>query len=259
MTSEQPMTADEPDVIAASERDTDASDNHTSNPQQHPYLRVFGPDIGVFEHELPRGNTTVGRSERADIRLRNVNVSRYHARITHSDNRYTFEDTGSTRGTEVNRQRVQTHALRHGDTIQIGLYTLQFRTHHAVPGARAAATRAKLLLQSEFCLLPSTMRLRFRTLELAPQNVFRSGDTLRIGHGGLLIPTPTRPDDAACLELHLSWPSDVSKRYLGEIMGAIEEARTHWMCVKLHTVPGSVQQAIVERGQPGPWIDVIAT
>ncbi len=61
------------------------------------------------------------------------------------------------------------------------------------------------------------------------------------------------------MELGLFWSGGRTKQYLGEIVGVIEEESTHWMCVKLHTVSRSMYQETVDAGQPGQWVDVVAT
>lgn len=245
----------EPETLPESEE----SDNTLEQGMDRPYLQVFGPDTGVFDFYLPFGSVTIGRSDHADIWLPHHTVSRVHATISLDSNEYVIEDANSNYGTIVNNRRVESHVLRHGDSIQISLYVLQFRTHPALPGASAAAAKARMLLRSKFCLLPSAMRLKFRTLEVAPREIFRPGDTLKIGHGGLLIPTPTPPADTVCLELQLFWPNNKSKRYLGEIIGVIPGEVTNWMCVKLHTVPAEVHETIVTAAHPGLWADVVAT
>ena len=53
--------------------------------------------------------------------------------------------------------------------------------------------------------------------------------------------------------------NDKSKRYLGEIVGVIEEQSMHWTCVKLHTVSSEAHQATVDGGQPGPWVEAVPT
>lgn len=227
--------------------------------ETRPYLKVFGPDIGVFDYYLPGGSITVGRSEHSDVTLPHHTVSRVHAAIVLDDGEFLLEDANSNYGTYVNNKRISSHVLRHGDSIQISLYVLQFRTHPALPGASAAGEKAKVMLRSKFCLLPSTMRLKYRTLDVPPREIFRTGDTLKVGHGGLLIPTENPPQDTTVLELQLFWPNKQSKRYLGEILGIFPDEATNWMCVKLHSVHKELQKTIVASGNPGPWVDVLAT
>ena len=234
-------------------------DKSAEVPAESPYLKAFGPDIGVIEHELTEKTVTIGRSDEADLRLPDQKVSRRHATVTFSEGKYTLEDGGSKSGTKVNRKAIKSHVLSHGDSIQIGSYVMQYRTHQALPGATAAAKKAKSLLHSQFSLLPSGIQLRFRTLATGPGEVFASGDTLRIGQSGLLVPVSTSPGDCACLELHLRWSGERLKRYLGEIVGVIEEESTHWMCVKLHTVSRELYESTVNSGPPGEWVEVVSS
>ncbi len=224
------------------------------------HLQGFGPGTGPFEFDLPpTGSVTIGRSPHADVHLPHHSVSRIHATITRHDDQYILEDANSSYGTTVNGTKIDTHVLHHGDSTQITLYVLQFRTHAALPGAAAAAAQAKWLLRSEFCQLPSSMRLRYRTLKVAPQQVFRPGDTLKIGRGGLLIPTFEPPPDNVSLELRLFWPNNQNKRYLGEIVGVIKGEVNEWLCVKLHSVPKETHRVIVAAAQHSEWIDVAQT
>jgi hypothetical protein len=260
MADESRTGGDPPPAGPAADMDVeiDASQQGDRPGAARPYLQVFGPDTGVFEYCLPYGSVTIGRSDHADIWLPHHTVSRVHATITLDNNEYILEDANSNYGTTVNNKRVEAHILRHGDSIQISFYVLQFRTHPALPGATEAAARARVLLRSKFCLLPSTMRLRYRTLEVAPREIFRPGDTLRIGHGGLLLPATIVPS-VVCLELHLVWPNDHYKRYLGEIMGVIPQGSADWMCVKLHSVAKEVHDVVVSAVPCGPWVEVPST
>jgi len=259
MKDDSPTAAEAMPDVAAEAQLAELSEDGVEQSTRGPYLKVFGPDTGVFDFYLPYGSVTIGRSDHADIWLPHHTVSRVHATVALDDGEYVLEDANSNYGTLVNNKRVESHVLQHGDSIQISLYVLQFRTHSAVPGASAAAARAKLLLRSKFCLLPSTMRLRYRTLEVSPREIFRPGDTLKVGHGGLLVATNVPPSDTVCLELQLFWPNQKSRRYLGEVMGVFPEGETHWMCVKLHMVPKEAHEAIVDAARPGLWADVPAT
>ena len=79
------------------------------------------------EHFVPRGErTTIGRSPDCDVFLDDVTVSRKHAILTERDKRYVIEDQGSLNGTFVNRRRIESAELEHGDELQIGKYRLTF-------------------------------------------------------------------------------------------------------------------------------------
>lgn len=228
-------------------------------PPLRPHLQGFGPGTGPFEFELGHTSVTIGRSDLADIQLPHHTVSRIHASVALCGGEYVIEDANSAFGTIVNGQPMERHVLRHGDSIQISLYVLQYRTHTPVPGAAAAAQKAKALLRMEFCLLPSTMRLKYRVMEITPRDVFKTGDTLKVGNGGLLIPTTQPPPEGVCLELRLFWPNDQNKRYLGEILGTIPGDTCEWLCVKLHSVPKEIHRLIVSAAKHGDWLDVAPT
>ena len=57
--------------------------------------------------ELKAGDTSIGRAENCDIRLKNVAVSRYHAGVRNVNGQYYVFDNGSTNGVFVNGSRIQ--------------------------------------------------------------------------------------------------------------------------------------------------------
>lgn len=71
----------------------------------------------------------IGRGTEADIWVEDSGVSRRHSRITcRSDGRYFIDDLGSTNGTFVGTQRIETSEIRPGDRIQVGPHvTLRFQ------------------------------------------------------------------------------------------------------------------------------------
>ena len=76
---------------------------------------------------FPLGERTVlGRSDTADIQLDEIGVSRHHAVITREDTSYRLEDNGSSNGTFVDGQPIQSYQLCDGDEIQIGNSALRF-------------------------------------------------------------------------------------------------------------------------------------
>jgi pSer/pThr/pTyr-binding forkhead associated (FHA) protein len=69
---------------------------------------------------------TVGRRPDSDIFLDDVTVSRDHAILVHRNGHYYLDDCGSLNGTYVNRSRIESHRLSHGDELQVGKYKLAF-------------------------------------------------------------------------------------------------------------------------------------
>jgi FHA domain len=97
-------------------------------------LRTRGPMLvirsggGRAGEAFPLGKArlTVGRQPDSDVFLDDVTVSRDHAVIVRRGADFHLDDCGSLNGTYVNRQRVETHRLEHGDELQIGKYKLAF-------------------------------------------------------------------------------------------------------------------------------------
>ena len=69
---------------------------------------------------------TVGRRPDSDIFLDDITVSRDHAILVRRGGEYYLDDCGSLNGTYVNRRRIESHRLTHGDELQVGKYKLAF-------------------------------------------------------------------------------------------------------------------------------------
>ncbi|MGD2101376.1 MAG: FHA domain-containing protein [Acidimicrobiia bacterium] len=80
-----------------------------------------GPRIGM-SFVLREGNTTVGRHPESDIFLNDVTVSRHHCRFVTTQETLTVEDSGSTNGTYVNDERVDSAQLAAGDEVLVGRF-----------------------------------------------------------------------------------------------------------------------------------------
>jgi hypothetical protein len=77
--------------------------------------------------ELHGGTTVIGRGQESDFRLPDTGVSRRHLEINWDGHTATLSDLGSTNGTTVNGNPVQTWQLSDGDVIRIGHSTLIYR------------------------------------------------------------------------------------------------------------------------------------
>jgi pSer/pThr/pTyr-binding forkhead associated (FHA) protein len=69
---------------------------------------------------------TIGRSPDANVFLDDVTVSRNHALLVHRRDGLYLDDLGSLNGTYVNRRRIESHKLQHGDELQVGKYKLTY-------------------------------------------------------------------------------------------------------------------------------------
>ncbi|HEY46550.1 MAG TPA: FHA domain-containing protein [Anaerolineae bacterium] len=79
-----------------------------------------GPNPGMV-FELTKEVTLFGRDVTNDIVLADAEVSRQHARLTHTPGGYVLEDLGSTNGSFVNGERlIAPRTLNQGDLIGFG-------------------------------------------------------------------------------------------------------------------------------------------
>jgi ABC-type multidrug transport system ATPase subunit/pSer/pThr/pTyr-binding forkhead associated (FHA) protein len=87
-------------------------------------LGVETPVTGLRKIDLrQRGRLNIGRSPENDLQLDYPTISRHHARISRSGERYVIEDMGSSNGTFVNGELIepgQPFPLHPGNTMRIG-------------------------------------------------------------------------------------------------------------------------------------------
>ena len=79
-------------------------------------------------YDLTQGTHVIGRGQDSAFRLPDTGVSRRHLEISWDGQTATLSDLGSTNGTPVNGNPVQTWQLNDGDVIRVGHSSLVFRT-----------------------------------------------------------------------------------------------------------------------------------
>ena len=85
-----------------------------------------GVDEGK-QFDLAGPTTAVGRHSANAVALHDTQVSRRHLEISWDGQTATLSDLGSTNGTTVNGNPVQTWQLNDGDVIRVGHSSLVFR------------------------------------------------------------------------------------------------------------------------------------
>jgi pSer/pThr/pTyr-binding forkhead associated (FHA) protein len=99
---------------------------------------LTGADVGRT-FALAGASVEIGRGLEASVRLRDLAVSRRHARIHHQEDSYFLEDLGSPNGVSLNGQRVkEPTALTEGDVIGLGRTLLRFQAPVAEPSLEPA-------------------------------------------------------------------------------------------------------------------------
>lgn len=80
----------------------------------------------IQEFPFHEDSITIGRKNSNSIVIKHFAVSRFHARIDKSGSDFIIKDLKSTNGTIVNGNKMVSHTLSHGDTIEIGKHVIRF-------------------------------------------------------------------------------------------------------------------------------------
>ena len=86
---------------------------------------VRGPAAGVV-YQLSGDDLTIGRTPQCSVFLNDMTVSRLHARLHRQGDAYVLTDENSFNGVWVNNQSIESKALKDGDFIQIGTFSLLY-------------------------------------------------------------------------------------------------------------------------------------
>lgn len=98
-----------------------AAGQKSEPPVRHWRLLRVSPQGAAEAYSLNEQDTLIlGRARDCHIRVRDVQVSRNHCRLSSTAGRWHIEDLGSVNGIYVNGQRVKSCHLNNGDQIRIG-------------------------------------------------------------------------------------------------------------------------------------------
>ncbi len=99
-------------------------------------LIVLAKHSSVRQINIEGPITTIGRAAANRLSIDSDKVSRHHAVIQRSGERYVLTDMGSRNGTYVNREKVSSRVLRDGDAITVGDCEIRFLcSRRAMPRA----------------------------------------------------------------------------------------------------------------------------
>lgn len=98
----------------------------TAAPASRPRL-VIHEEGSTREQPLDTDVITIGRLEECEVVLADRGASRRHAQIRSHDGVLTLTDLGSTNGTKLNGELVQSRTLSDGDRITIGSTLIEYR------------------------------------------------------------------------------------------------------------------------------------
>src|SRR3954469_2923741 len=89
------------------------------------WLIIPGLDCDDHSYQVFEGRQVLGRSPKCDFRLNHPTVSSRHAELTLCDESLVVRDLGSRNGTYVDDVRIERATLDVGQSLRLGLVTLQ--------------------------------------------------------------------------------------------------------------------------------------
>jgi hypothetical protein len=117
----------EPDAMTVRTREPSVSTAQALAANIEPRLVVeHSPGVGAGTVFPLGGGLTIGRSPSNELHIDDAYVSHMHARILRRGAFYHVEDLGSTNGTYLNDQRIDSGQLRVRDTLRLGETTLRY-------------------------------------------------------------------------------------------------------------------------------------
>ncbi len=113
------------DITVVDEATVAIDGTHLPPPPRRFHLRMIRgvPAYGVYYIEK---RARIGRSEESDVFLVDPSVSRTHAVVEVEGAEPVVRDLGSTNGTFVNGERIESRALRDGDELMFGNTRMRF-------------------------------------------------------------------------------------------------------------------------------------
>lgn len=225
------------------------------------YIRIYeGNEQGTREEVLTKKQILIGRGHTiTDITINHDTVSRSHAFLKLENDHWFIEDANSRSGTYVDGKRISKQTLlKHGSTIQLGEATIEFRTGSCEGSGEFTHPERLNPLEKKMAIsfrpLPKAVRIICRLLDLTPDQVFRTGDTLLVGSGGIAIPSENPLPQGSVIEVSLVTPNMPPKSFTGEVLAILNYHTTPEMCVKLHTMAkDNYFRPLVEECKKGQW------
>lgn len=116
-----------------------------------PHITIMSKDKKIGDYELQKGvSLTIGRREKNNIIIDDMAVSGHHAKIDSVGDSFVMIDLQSKNGSFVNEQLINSHWLKHGDTINVGehLMLFEYSDSDIVPGEAGTNMESTMILDT---------------------------------------------------------------------------------------------------------------
>ena len=199
----------------------------------HAFLLVISGSEPGRLHVLEKPELVIGRSKYADIRISERAMSQQHAKIVHAGEGHRIYDLGSTNGTFVNDQQIESVDLRVGDVVRTGetVFTYMSSGAAVAPGGT-----------------DSTMALPSHSRSAGPRpgphgHVHAQQPHSPTGGGALVLRSQVQPAAPMVAPQVIGVPAaapppDDETDAIGIILKVLDFAKRYWMSVAFFTVVG---------------------
>ena len=138
-------------------------------------------------YKVTEKDVLIGRSDKSDLILPNVSVSRHHVNLASSGGKWTLQDLRSGNGTSLNGQTVEQGDLDNGSQIGIGKFTLIF-FQNAQQALLGGFDPEELPEYSPFALDVRDTN----TFQISPQVLEKMRDTTRLLNDAMVVSAEDR-------------------------------------------------------------------
>lgn len=200
---------------------------------QHAFLLVIsGAEPGRL-HVLDKPELVIGRSKYADIRISQRAMSQQHAKLVRTRDGHRLFDLGSTNGSFVNDQQIESANLKAGDVVRTGETVFTYMSSGSSPAASTSDSTMALPTQSR----------RPRSGVAAPTPVPGTHHHPGGGGGGALVlraPVAPMPIQNApqVIGAPLAIPEEESDP-LGFIIRILDFIKRYWISMVVFSVLGA--------------------
>lgn len=211
----------------------------------HAFLLVISGSEPGRLHVLEKPELVIGRSKYADIRISERAMSQQHAKIVQSGDGHRIYDLGSTNGTFVNDQQIESVDLRAGDVVRTGETVFTYMASGSSPTVATGG-------DSTVALPNRPLRGGAPPVSAAPlvaQAPLGSagGAPPPTGGGALVLRSQAAPGAGALahpsmmpqvIGVPAAAPAEEESDPIGLIIKVLDFARRYWLSIGIFTVLG---------------------
>ena len=182
------------------------------------YLRVVsGPDQGRIFNLVEGTTLSIGRGEKTDTRLTDGAAARLHCELRCAGGEFPLADLNSIGGTLVGGQKIEEHALKHGEEFEIGKTRMKLYT--------SAVADTQKLVEAEKSAFHRVIRIDESVLTGTTLSHYELGPILARGSTGTVYKARNTRDgkDVAINVLHPDFSQDEAnlKRFMRVMKTAV--------------------------------------